>query len=354
MHEILLNLHMHTFYSDGHGSHREIANAAIRSNLDAVIVTDHNVWVNGPEGYYQDGQEKVLMLIGEEVHDPTRTPQKNHLLVFGADRELAGLAGSPQALIDGVNGAGGLSFLAHPYDPASKTFNEPDITWNDWEIDGYTGIELWNGLSEFKSLLKTRFHAIFYSLMPNRIPHGPPVKLLKRWDELLTSGKKVVAVGGSDAHQLPANLGPIHKVVFPYNYHFRMINTHLLIPHALTGNVEADKEVILKALQKGYGFVGNDGIESTRGFRFQAHGKEIQTIMGGDIPLNEGVTFQIRLPAKAECNLVQNGKIVKSWVDRDVMVFNARKTGVYRVEAYRRHLGKRRGWIFSNPIYINN
>ncbi len=111
MHEIVLNLHMHTNYSDGTGSHRDIARAALRANLDAVIVTDHNVLVDGLEGYYREKNRRLLMLIGEEVHDQDREPQKNHLLVFGASRELATLADDPQKLIDGVRESGGLSFL---------------------------------------------------------------------------------------------------------------------------------------------------------------------------------------------------------------------------------------------------
>jgi len=55
MNEAIINLHMHTRYSDGFGSHQEIAQAAMVAGLDAVIVTDHNVWIDGPEGYYQDG-----------------------------------------------------------------------------------------------------------------------------------------------------------------------------------------------------------------------------------------------------------------------------------------------------------
>ena len=50
MHEIILNLHMHTRYSDGAGTHADIATAAMKAGLDAVIVTDHNVLVNGPAG----------------------------------------------------------------------------------------------------------------------------------------------------------------------------------------------------------------------------------------------------------------------------------------------------------------
>ena len=36
-------LHMHTQYSDGSGSHRDIARAALRRGIDAVVVTDHNI-----------------------------------------------------------------------------------------------------------------------------------------------------------------------------------------------------------------------------------------------------------------------------------------------------------------------
>ena len=93
MNEFIINLHMHTTYSDGSGTHAEIVQAALQAGLDAVITTDHNVLVNGPAGYYQDGDRKVLLLVGEEVHDQTAIPQKNHLLVIGAGREMAELAG---------------------------------------------------------------------------------------------------------------------------------------------------------------------------------------------------------------------------------------------------------------------
>ena len=119
MHELVISLHMHTTYSDGTGSHRDIANAAIRAGLDAVIVTDHNVLVKGPEGYSKEGKKRLLMLIGEEIHDQARVPQKSHLLVFNAKRELATFAPDPQILIDNVRREGGLSFIAHPHEVGS-------------------------------------------------------------------------------------------------------------------------------------------------------------------------------------------------------------------------------------------
>ena len=102
MEEIIVNLHMHTRYSDGGGNHQDIAATALKCGLDAVIVTDHNVLVKDFEGYVASGRKKVLMLIGEEIHDQARNPQKNHLLAFGINQELATYANDPQTLINAV------------------------------------------------------------------------------------------------------------------------------------------------------------------------------------------------------------------------------------------------------------
>ncbi len=351
MPEITINLHMHTYYSDGHGTHQDIAKAAIRAGLDVVIVTDHNVWVNGPEGYYTEGNKRVLLLVGEEIHDQAREPQKNHLLVFGAGRELATLAHTPRLLFEGVMRAQGVSFLAHPVDPAAPSVGEDDISWVDWEVQGYTGIELWNGFSEYKSRIKSKLHAIYYAYNPRQIAQGPLPQTLQTWDRLLLEGKRVAAVGGSDAHAIPARLGPLRRTLFPYEFHFRAINTHLLIPKPLTGIAPDDRRMIIDSLRSGHAFVGYDLPASTSGFRFTAQGKDKTAMMGDEIPVKYGVTFQIRLPIGAECNLLKNGKVIKSWYNRLACTYITTETGVYRVEVYKQFHG-RRGWIFSNPIYV--
>ena len=200
MHEIIVNLHMHTRYSDGSGTHKDIAEAAISAGVDAVIVTDHNVLVNGVEGYYRFAHSQVLLLVGQEVHDQDRVPQKNHLLVFNANRDLAGLADDPQTLINGVTEAGGLSFIAHPKDPEAPAFNETDISWVDWDVQGYNGIELWNGLSELKTVVPTKLHGAFYAFFPQFVGHAPIQETIQRWDDLTSNGKRVVAIGGFDQH----------------------------------------------------------------------------------------------------------------------------------------------------------
>jgi len=353
MPEILLNLHMHTTYSDGSGSHDTIAKAAIRSGLDAVIVTDHNVLVQGVEGYRQEGKRQLLLFIGEEVHNQARIPQKSHLLVFNAGRELARAATNPQQLVDMVNQHSGLSFIAHPIDPALPAFHEDDISWDDWDVRGFTGLELWNGFSELKSVVHSRLDGIFYAFFPQFLARGPLPGTLKRWDDLLVSRReRCVAVGGSDAHALPMRLGPLRRTVFPYEYHFSAINNHILLDEDLSGDFYPDKQRVFSALQQGHAFIGYDLPAPTNGFRFTANGREQIASMGDEISVGEGVTLQIRLPMPVECRLIRDGEVLKTWRSQDVCTHITNQPGVYRVECYVQFLGRRRGWIFSNPIYV--
>jgi hypothetical protein len=272
--------------------------------------------------------------------------------VVGADREMAQYASNLPLLIENIRSANGHAIIAHPYDPEAPAFNESDISWQDWDTNGIHGIEIWNGLSEFKSLLRSKFHAIYYAYNPNRIASGPFTQVLKKWDEILVSGKKVFAVGGSDAHALKIRLGPIRKTIFPYKWHFQGINTHLLLPSELTGELVEDKKLIYDALSKGNSFIGYDLPAKTKGFRFTGNSLQGNVSMGEESSARGGITFQIRLPRPAECVLVYNGRIIKTWQNREVISHITTEPGVYRVEAYINYLGKRRGWIFSNPIYV--
>lgn len=352
MNEFILNLHIHTTYSDGSLTHAEIGKIASQYDLDVIIFTDHNVWVDGMEGYYQENGHRLLMLVGEEIHDPNRNPQKNHLLIFGANRDLSPYGSSPQSLLDQVQQTGGLAFIAHPIDPALPIFGEGDLSWVDWDIHGFTGLELWNGFSEFKTVVQRKLDGLFYAFFPKFFPRGPIPASLEKWDQLLSSGNRVVAVGGSDAHALHKSLGPIHRIVFPYEFHFRGVNNHILTEDPLCGDLAVDRSLVFDALAKGHNFIGYDLPAPTRGFRFSGHGKDSTVWMGDQIPLGDGVTFKIRLPIPAECRLLINGSPVQTWLDSEFCTFIANQPGIYRVECFINYLGRRRGWIFSNPIYV--
>jgi hypothetical protein len=351
MHEITINLHMHTRYSDGSGTHADIARAALESGLHAVIITDHNVVVKGVEGYVGSPSRRVLVLTGEEIHDRTRIPQKNHLLVLGADRELAGYGQDAEGLLTAAGNAGGLCFVAHLHDPAAPAFHEPDISWEDWTVRGFMGIELWNGFSELKMHVPTRLHGIFYAYFPAFLAHCPPKEARQRWDELLR-GRRIVAVGGSDAHALQMRLGLLRRVVFPYKYHFGAINTHLLLPGPFSGDAAGDARLVYTALAAGHGFIAYDRAAPGRGFRFAAYGEAAQASMGDEMVCGSGVTIQAYAPDRADLRLLKDGQPIQEEKNVQALTHRVHTPGVYRLEAYRRYLGRRRGWIFSNPIYV--
>lgn len=352
MKEITLNLHIHSTLSDGHASYNQIAQFAGACGVNVLIITDHNVFPIGLEGYYDTPGGRVLVLTGEEIHDQTRIDQKNHLLAFNTHQDLSQLGDRTQVLIDRINQIGGLAFIAHPVEHELKAFGEPDISWVDWSVHGITGIELWNGLSEIKNVSHNTLQAAFHALFPAYLAHNPLPETLAIWDDHLKEDKRLVAVGGADAHCLPFKLGPFTRPVLPYEYHFKAINNHLLLPTGLTGKLEQDKKAIYQALKYGNSYVGYDLPHSTQGFRFNAQGTTGTVSMGEEIPVQGGVTFQIHTPAQAKILLIRNGSVVQRWKGAQVGTYTTHEPGAYRVEAWIQFLGRRRGWIFSNPIYV--
>ena len=335
---------MHTPFSDGEWYHAEIAAAAEAAGLDFIATTDHNVWVNGPEGYHGS----VLVLVGEEVHDNQRRPQVNHCLIYGADAELCLHAESPQRLIDAARERKALTFLAHPHDYALRFIGEDGLPWVDWDIEGYTGIELWNYMTEFKARIPNRLMAIGYAFMPRLAIRGPFRETLALWDSLLAGNRRVCAIGGADAHGSTYTLGFITRTVFPYEYLFRCVNTHILADRPLARQAGDDKQAICAALAAGRCWVGYDLLGNTRGFRFVARSMANSAGIGEDLKRAAAVNFEVETPLPGSIRLIRAGKGVVARANGRTLKYTSADAGAYRVEVYRRG----RGWIFSNPIYV--
>jgi hypothetical protein len=352
MFEIKANLHIHTSYSDGSNYHAEIASEAIRAGLDVIFTTDHNIFIDELEGYFENEDGRVLLVMGEEIHNPDAFPQKNHLLSLGAGKSFAHLSHNRQHLIEKIESAGGVTILAHPYDPALPEFNEKNISWEDWSVVDYTGIELWNGFSEMKVRVKNKLTAFWFALFPKFLPLSPPQETLSIWNTLLNEGKNVVAVGGSDAHAILFKAGPLKRVIFPYSHHFSTINNHILLKEKLGTNVSESKISVLNAIQQGNLFLANDAIHSSNNFRFYIESGSDRIQMGENHPFKKGMVLSIILPKKAECRIIKNGNIYKKFIGEKDIQIKIKSPGIYRIECYKYFLGRRRGWIFSNPIYL--
>lgn len=348
--EYVGNPHVHSVYSDGAATYRQIGRAAAQAGLDFVIVTDHNVRPEGLEGFY-DG---VLVLSGEELHNVRADPQRDHLLVFGTEREMAPYAFGPAStLIQAANSFQGIVYIAHPVERSSRL--SPDlaaIPWTSWPPVGTHGMEIWNYMSEFKGLLWCRLVALLYALWPELGIRGPYRATLRLWDELLNQGYRVAALGGADAHGQEYRWGPLKRTILPYQRLFRGVNTHILTREPLSGeDVARDKALVYEALRAGRTWAAYDRPHSTRGFQCLFRSDVAVAFPGESLRRLGALQIHVGLPAPGTIILRRDGKTIRRSRGRQLL-FTTEEPGTYRIEVYRRYLGQRVGWIFPSPIYV--
>lgn len=347
MFEYIGALHMHSTFSDGTGEVSDIAKFADEIGLDFIILTDHNTLRALKEGY-ERWYGNTLLLVGCEINDKEN---KNHYLAFGIS-EAFSTRTPAKKYVAKVKELGGIGFLAHPHEKRQHK-EHPAYPWTEWDTEDFTGIEIWNHMSEWvENLTEENKYRSF--LHPLRTIVAPPKETLKLWDELNIK-RKVVGIGGIDAHAHKYNLvGFLEVEIFPYKVLFRSIRTHILIDEPIkksrsSKDVESAKIKIYNALRDGKCFVANDYVAESKGFRFYAEKNNKKYQMGDTIPDSKDIILKVLLPAAdAEIKLLRNGQLIETEKGMGAE-FIVSKKGVYRVEVFKDN----RAWIYSNHIRIN-
>lgn len=344
MYEYVGNIHIHSTYSDGSGSINDIARAAEKARLDFIIITDHFTMLGRAKEGYHGG---VLVMVGMEVNR-----ERNHYLALNIVEPVANDDGNPQAVIDRVQQQKGLGFIAHPVEKGSPVYeNGATYPWTDWNVRGFTGIEIWNRLSQWRDGITNLWNAIYHTFInPHSALIGPYPQALARWDELLNEGL-VVGIGGSDAHAAKVGLGPFKIALDDYRLAFRCINTHILGREPLIGDSRHDAAVVYDCLAAGRCFVAYDYFLSARGFRFWAQTNGGGMPMGTRVPVSSHPELVIEAPHPCCVRLIKDGKLYWHGFGH-CHSFNDVTPGVYRVEAFHRHRKRLHPWIFSNPIIV--
>ncbi len=348
MFEYVGALHMHSDFSDGSGKVKEIARFADEIGLDYIILTDHNTLRALKEGY-EGWYGNTLLLVGCELNDKEN---KNHYLAFGID-ETYSTRMSAKNYVRKVKEAGGIGFLAHPHEKRTHMKEHPPYPWIEWDTEDFTGIEIWNHMSEWMENLteQNKYQAFIH---PLKSIEAPPAETLKVWDQL-NQKRKVVGIGGVDAHAHKYNLlGFLEVEIFPYKVLFKSIRTHILLNEKLekgksSSHLKKARELIYESLREGRCFVANDYHGDSKGFKFFAESEGVTYQMGDEIKKNNDIIFKVYCPQKSEIKLFRNGKKADS-AESDNAEFKITRKGVYRIEVYLN--GK--AWIFSNHIIINN
>jgi hypothetical protein len=336
LHEYVGAIHLHSCYSDGSGTMREISAAAAGAGIDYVVMTDHDTLRPRDDGW-QGWRDGVLLLTGVEI----TCRDRSHVVALGAS-EAANLQFKPlrRVLFD-LQNQGAAAFVAHAHPAHIMGISLKAGELLDWDIPGFTGVELWSFMHDICSgLTPWRIPSFIYTW--RRSIRGPHPQTVAHWDRI-TQGRRFAAIGSLDNHAMVMPV--LGKRVLSYEEGFRTLRTHILSKE-WTGEPD-DAASLTDALAQGRALLALDLEADARGFRFEADCAGEAAQMGEERSWVEPTVLRIHSPVPAAITLLHNGVGVAQVAGTD-LEYRAEAPGVYRVEA--RFAG--RPWVYTNPIYL--
>jgi hypothetical protein len=170
------NLHAHSTNSDGVRAPGRVVEDYAARGYDFLALSDHDT-LTDPSEYRSnsksnpESESAIVTIPAVEV-----SADGPHLLQVGAT-EAVRPHEDRQAVVDAIRDDGGFAVPAHP------NWGETFTHWPQAELDqieGYAGIEIYNGLIE---------------------RHPGAATATDRWDQLLAAGRRVWGVASDDAHR---------------------------------------------------------------------------------------------------------------------------------------------------------
>lgn len=343
LYELAGVIHIHTEYSDGSVTYKELRSTARDVKLDYLVVTDHMTLKakdEGEEGFF-DG---VYTLIGYEHND---VHEKNHYLALGCSKVVSEQE-DVNRYVSAIKEQGGIGFMAHPAEKRNYFKQYPSYPWTNWDIEGIDGIEIWNQMSEWVENLKNWFSFVRI-LYPRRFHRRAPEKVLLNWDRI-NQKRFIAGIGGVDAHTFIHKFLGITFHVFPLKVELKGIRNYIYLSEDPEENdFEQNKKNILNSLKNGHGYIGYYRRGDASGTLIQlvdAKGKMYLPGRNFDMP-KLPAQLKVSIPENAEIRCLKNGNIYDSKIGEDAS-FNIEEQGLYRIEVYK----GRDTWIYSNPFPV--
>ena len=339
-------VHVHSTYSDGTATMQELVQAAGAAGADVLCMTDHDTIQARRDGW-ERRHGKLLVIVGEEV-----SPPGGHLLAFDVEREV-GHAGRTEAEIcRAVAAAGGLGIAAHPFSRGSRVARRVarPHAWPALSDPCCHGIELWSLQTDMAEAWRSPREALAALRRPQRALTGPPRRHLQLWDELCRR-RRVVAIGGLDAHQHGVRFRGRVWSITPHERWFSLLRTHVLLDGPPAGDADEERAAVLAALRDGRCYLARVDLGDPRGFELEAQAPDGAVVPMGAQHAGEALRICARVPGAAELRLLCNGELVARR-DGTVLEAEVELPGAYRLEAWRSGHGHHQPWILSNPIYL--
>ena len=283
----------------------------------------------------------MLLLVGEEVSPLGR----DHYLAFGIDEEIRHRARRLR-IARAVRDAGGFGFAAHPFSQGSARFKRPGMPFGGLDCDALDGIELWSFANDTGE--STREHPADDPLPRRARPHArPPSRAQHAQLGRALPERRVVAIGGLDAHQFGKRIGPVVPVrVMAYHRSFRYIRTHVLCSEPR--RTSSSRIASSSSAPCGGPLLHRRGFRGA-GQRFSLRGRRRADGRRGARGPAHAAAYVRRWPPACGCCATAPRSPTTEGTSLDAEV---EQPGVYRVEALRDAKGRERTWILSNPVYL--
>ena len=341
-------IHMHSTYSDGGGSVEDIVRAGQNAGPDFLVLTDHDTMqplLDGHQGYH-DG---LLLLVGEEVNTSA-----GHLLSLGVGRDVSqdGPLGLP-ALVEEISESGGVSIAAHP------TGRRP---WTDWTLEEMDGLEVLNGNSEWRDdgVLELLRVLVFLPFMPDAVFNSlidRPDEAIRLWMHRVRR-QPVTVIGSVDAHARIPLWGEQHLSFPTYERMFGLIRTYVITSTELTGDAEADEEILVNAIHRGSCYVVLEGYEPAPGFSFELSRGSERNSMGSSVDFQAGDRLHVTAPSSGPVRIrLYRDEVPLIETEGHELFVEVPGPGAYHTEVYQLRGTLLRGerqrlWIISNAFRV--
>jgi hypothetical protein len=340
-------IHVHTSLG-GHssGTFTELIAAAKSNDLDFVIMTEHPQAEFDTAAMTLNGVHAgVLFVNGSEV----ASAEGDRLLLIPAPPN-ANERRSTKEVVEQQKTNHGLAFAAYPTES------------NAWQSNALDGVEIYDLFTNTKRInwVVTVFDGLWsYRSYPDLMFanfFARPTEDLKRWDDaVVSSNRRLVAIGGNDAH---SNVGFgladatgkqfVGVKLDPYERSFRTVRTHVLIQK----DKPLTRESLLEALSLGHCYVSFDIFGDAAGFHFRL--VQSSGVMGDETAYLQPLELTAKAPLSSRFVLLRNGVAIDQSSGSTVR-FPVTGPGVYRIEVYLDSLpppATGKPWILSNPIYV--
>ncbi|MGO9482775.1 MAG: hypothetical protein ACLP05_13480 [Candidatus Kryptoniota bacterium] len=357
-HEYSGVINIHTRFSNGSGTYRQIGEMCDSLGIHFAIISDRNS--------VQPMKDSLARRFGMSLIVPaveiSADGENGHFLLIGDSIPHLPRSGiTSDSVLHGALKQGSMVMLEN----AIHSFNGPDRDNSD--AGEFTGIELYNfdeGLRSslnFFGINKMIAACIVYGFQGEALNYllEYPGKEMRAFDDMNMS-RKVVGIGSLGAYS-NIKLRKNSYWHFPsYQSLFDLVHTVIVTREQFNGLYHHDRELLLNSIRKGNMFVSFCGLENARGFLFTATADTNEVVMGDSLKAERSAILHIVMPDSdgVETQIVWNGQVIASYENAGSIDLPVLHPGEYRVQAFQKRvmlplfMKRSYPWILSNPIHI--